>query len=57
MSSSEMTETDDGTHGPARKRVRVERAGSPVPSCLSMKSDHSMDPPVKFSGEITGDLR
>ncbi|KAG5830312.1 hypothetical protein ANANG_G00309030, partial [Anguilla anguilla] len=52
MSSSEETETNDGTHGPARKRAQVERAGSPVPSCLSMKSDRSMNHPVKFSGEI-----
>ncbi|XP_064175082.1 protein NLRC3-like isoform X5 [Anguilla rostrata] len=57
MSSSKMTETDDGTHGPARKRVQVDRAGSPVPSCLSMKSDHSMRHPVNFSGEFTGDQR
>ncbi|KAG5829990.1 hypothetical protein ANANG_G00319650, partial [Anguilla anguilla] len=57
MSSSEETETDDGTHGPARKRVRVERAGSPVPSCLSMKSDRSMPQPFNFRGEFTGDQR
>ncbi|XP_064175024.1 NACHT, LRR and PYD domains-containing protein 12-like isoform X4 [Anguilla rostrata] len=57
MSSSEETETDDGTHGPARKRVQVERAGSPVPSCLSMKSDHSMHLPDNFRGEFTGDQR
>ncbi|XP_064175094.1 NACHT, LRR and PYD domains-containing protein 5-like isoform X2 [Anguilla rostrata] len=57
MSSSEETETDDGNHGPARERVRVERAGSPVPSCLSLKSDHSMNRPFNFSGEFTGDQR
>ncbi|KAG5830205.1 hypothetical protein ANANG_G00307650, partial [Anguilla anguilla] len=59
MSSSEETETDNGTHGPARKshRVRVERAGSPVPSCLSMKSDRSMPHPINFRGEFTGDQR
>ncbi|XP_064176627.1 protein NLRC3-like isoform X1 [Anguilla rostrata] len=57
MSSSEMTETDNGTHGPARKRVQVDRAGSPVPSCLSMKSDRSMEPPIEFSAEFTGDQR
>ncbi|XP_035257538.1 protein NLRC3-like, partial [Anguilla anguilla] len=57
MSSSEETETDDGTHGPARKRVRVERTGSPVPSCPSMKSDHSMDRPINFRGQFTGDQR
>ncbi|KAG5830299.1 hypothetical protein ANANG_G00308830 [Anguilla anguilla] len=57
MNSSEETETDDGTHGPARKRVQVDRAGSPVPSCLSMKSDRSMDLPVDFRGEFRGDQR
>ncbi|KAG5830037.1 hypothetical protein ANANG_G00318960, partial [Anguilla anguilla] len=57
MSSSEETETDDGNHGPARKRLRVERAGSPVPSCLSMKSDHSIPLPINFRGEFTGDQR
>ncbi|XP_035257601.1 uncharacterized protein LOC118218935 [Anguilla anguilla] len=57
MSSSEETETDDGTHGLARKRVQVDRAGSRVPSCLSMKSDRSMDRPVYFSGEFKGDQR
>ncbi|XP_064175047.1 NLR family CARD domain-containing protein 3-like isoform X1 [Anguilla rostrata] len=57
ISSSEETETDDGTHGPARKRVRVERAGSPVPSCLSMKSDRSMNHPFNLRGEVTGDQR
>ncbi|XP_064175926.1 NACHT, LRR and PYD domains-containing protein 12-like isoform X3 [Anguilla rostrata] len=57
MSSSEETETDNGTHGLARKRVQVDRAGSPVPSCLSMKSDRSMDHPVDLSGEFTGDQR
>ncbi|KAG5830274.1 hypothetical protein ANANG_G00308520 [Anguilla anguilla] len=56
-SSSKETETDNGTHGPARKRVQVDRAGSPVPSCLSMKSDRSMDRPVYFSGEFKGDQR
>ncbi|CAL8260726.1 unnamed protein product [Gadus morhua 'NCC'] len=25
-----------------------ERAGSPGPNCVSLKSDYSMDPPVKF---------
>ncbi|XP_064176181.1 NACHT, LRR and PYD domains-containing protein 12-like [Anguilla rostrata] len=39
------------------QRVQVERAGSPVPSCLSLKSDRSMEPPLKFGGEFTGDQR
>ncbi|XP_064176293.1 protein NLRC3-like isoform X1 [Anguilla rostrata] len=57
MSSSEETETDNGTHGLARKRLQVDRAGSPVPSCLSMKSDRSMDHPIDLRGEFTGDQR
>ncbi|XP_064175925.1 NACHT, LRR and PYD domains-containing protein 12-like isoform X2 [Anguilla rostrata] len=57
MSSSEETETDNGTHGLARKRVQVNRAGSPVPSCLSMKSDCSMHRPIDFRGQFTGDQR
>ncbi|XP_064175034.1 NLR family CARD domain-containing protein 3-like isoform X5 [Anguilla rostrata] len=57
MSSSEMAETDDGTHGPARKRVKIYRAGSPAPSYLSMKSDRSMRHPMYFRGEFTGDQR
>ncbi|KAJ8350987.1 hypothetical protein AAFF_G00168190 [Aldrovandia affinis] len=32
-------------------RVQLERAGSPVPSCLSVKSDWSMDQPINFKGE------
>ena len=30
-------------------RIRQERPASPVHSCLSMKSDRSMDVPFKFS--------
>ncbi|XP_072560248.1 NACHT, LRR and PYD domains-containing protein 3-like isoform X2 [Paramormyrops kingsleyae] len=30
------------------ERVLTERAGSPVPSCVSMKSDNSMKPPLTF---------
>ncbi|XP_035249040.1 NACHT, LRR and PYD domains-containing protein 3-like [Anguilla anguilla] len=57
MSLSEEPETKGGTLSTERKRVQAERAGSPVPSCLSMKSDHSMDNPVRFRGDITGDQR
>ncbi|XP_048064025.1 uncharacterized protein LOC125278722 [Megalobrama amblycephala] len=32
-------------------RESRERSSSPEPSCVSMKSDGSMDPPVKFSDE------
>ncbi|KAJ8332692.1 hypothetical protein SKAU_G00424810 [Synaphobranchus kaupii] len=57
MSLSGKPETKDGTCSPERKRVQGERAGSPVPSCLSMKSDASMGHPGNFSGEVTGDQR
>ncbi|XP_035241753.1 NACHT, LRR and PYD domains-containing protein 12-like isoform X1 [Anguilla anguilla] len=57
MSLSEEPDTKGGTLSTERKRVQVERAGSPVPSCLSMKSDRSMDHPFKFRGEVTGDQR
>ncbi|KAJ8259288.1 hypothetical protein COCON_G00183000 [Conger conger] len=57
MSLSEEPESKGGMLNTDRKRVQVERAGSPVPSCLSMKSDRSMDPPLKFGREFTGDQR
>ncbi|KAJ8250050.1 hypothetical protein COCON_G00232660 [Conger conger] len=57
MSLSEEPESKGGTLSTDRKRVQVERAGSPVPSCLSMKSDHSMEPPLKLRREFTGDQR
>ncbi|XP_067084506.1 NACHT, LRR and PYD domains-containing protein 12-like isoform X2 [Osmerus mordax] len=31
------------------KRMRQQRPASPVPSCVSMKSDRSMDRPINFS--------
>ncbi|XP_035241184.1 NACHT, LRR and PYD domains-containing protein 3-like, partial [Anguilla anguilla] len=57
MSLSEEPDTKGGTLSTMRKRVQVERAGSPVPSCLSMKSDRSMDHPLAFRGKFTGDQR
>ncbi|XP_072572867.1 NACHT, LRR and PYD domains-containing protein 12-like isoform X2 [Paramormyrops kingsleyae] len=42
---SEMSATVEGK----TKSVLMERAGSPVPSCVSMKSDWSMEHPPKFS--------
>ncbi|XP_064196996.1 NLR family CARD domain-containing protein 3-like isoform X2 [Anguilla rostrata] len=57
MSLSGEPEAKRRTLSTERNRVHVERAGSPGPSCLSMKSDHSMDLPVKFRGEFTGDQR
>ncbi|XP_072572865.1 NACHT, LRR and PYD domains-containing protein 3-like [Paramormyrops kingsleyae] len=42
---SEMSSTVEGK----TKRAPMERAGSPAPSCVSMKSDWSMEHPPKFS--------
>ncbi|XP_036377999.1 NACHT, LRR and PYD domains-containing protein 12-like [Megalops cyprinoides] len=41
----------------ASKRIEMERADSPVPSCVSMNSDRSMDPPLKFGGGSPTDQR
>ncbi|XP_067085059.1 NLR family CARD domain-containing protein 3-like isoform X1 [Osmerus mordax] len=36
------------------KRIKHQRPASPVPSCVSMKSDRSMEPPFNFSkGDLT----
>ncbi|XP_075996489.1 protein NLRC3-like isoform X2 [Genypterus blacodes] len=35
--------------GPSHTKVHQQRADSPVPSCVSMKSDWSMDHPLNFS--------
>nr|XP_023670148.1 NACHT, LRR and PYD domains-containing protein 3-like isoform X3 [Paramormyrops kingsleyae] len=43
---SEMSATVEGK----TKRGPMERAGSPVPSCVSMKSDWSMEHPRHFRG-------
>ncbi|KAK0131092.1 NACHT, LRR and PYD domains-containing protein 12 [Merluccius polli] len=39
---------EHGRHSRAKSPEQQERADSPGPSCVSMKSDHSMDIPVKF---------
>uniref|UniRef100_A0A8C5FRR4 NACHT domain-containing protein n=1 Tax=Gadus morhua TaxID=8049 RepID=A0A8C5FRR4_GADMO len=39
---------DLGRRSKAKRRVQQERADSPGPSCVSMKSDHSMNHPVSF---------
>ncbi|XP_064169514.1 protein NLRC3-like isoform X2 [Anguilla rostrata] len=57
MNLSEEPKTKGGTLSSERKRVQVERAGSPVPSCVSLKSDRSMGLPFNFRGEFTGDQR
>ncbi|KAK0140877.1 NLR family CARD domain-containing protein 3 [Merluccius polli] len=38
----------DGNQSIKKRRVQQERADSPGPSCVSMKSDHSMCQPVQF---------
>ncbi|KAI1897024.1 hypothetical protein AGOR_G00100940 [Albula goreensis] len=59
MSLSEEPETSGwaGTFSSDSKRVQVERAGSPVPSCISVKSDWSMDKPLTLERESTADTR
>ncbi|CAL8296296.1 unnamed protein product [Boreogadus saida] len=37
----------DGKQSIEKRRMQ-EREDSPGPSCVSMKSDHSMDPPITF---------
>ncbi|CAL8242567.1 unnamed protein product [Merluccius merluccius] len=39
---------EHGRHSRAKRRVQQERADSPGPSCVSMKSDRSMEVPVSF---------
>ncbi|KAK0156171.1 NLR family CARD domain-containing protein 3 [Merluccius polli] len=39
---------EHGRHSRAKRRVQQERADSPGPSCVSMKSDRSMDKPPEF---------
>ncbi|XP_064156285.1 uncharacterized protein LOC135235016 isoform X2 [Anguilla rostrata] len=57
MSFSEDPEAKDGTPSTHRKSVQAERAGSPVPSCLSMRSERSMENPLYFRGQFPGDPR
>ncbi|KAJ8270027.1 hypothetical protein GJAV_G00109510 [Gymnothorax javanicus] len=57
MSLKREPDPEDGGLHTARKRVRVERPGSPVPSCQSLKSDRSMDRDWNLKGEFTGDQR
>uniref|UniRef100_A0A673WY35 B30.2/SPRY domain-containing protein n=1 Tax=Salmo trutta TaxID=8032 RepID=A0A673WY35_SALTR len=48
-----------GEHGTKSKRpIKQERPTSPVPSCVSMKSDWSMEPPMKFrEGDFSTEQR
>ncbi|KAJ8273811.1 hypothetical protein GJAV_G00105780 [Gymnothorax javanicus] len=57
MSLTGEPDSEDGGLSSARKRVQVQREGSPIPSCLSMKSDRSMQEPLEFKGDFSGDQR
>ncbi|KAJ7998064.1 hypothetical protein DPEC_G00218660, partial [Dallia pectoralis] len=47
-----------GEHDTTAKRVHKERPTSPVPSCVSMKSDRSMYQPIEFrEGDFSTDQR
>ncbi|XP_064871415.1 uncharacterized protein LOC135568546 [Oncorhynchus nerka] len=48
-----------GEHDTKAKRpIKQERPASPVPSCVSMKSDWSMDPPITFrEGDFSTEQR
>nr|XP_015194911.1 PREDICTED: NACHT, LRR and PYD domains-containing protein 3-like [Lepisosteus oculatus] len=48
MSLSWEPEAEDGALGPEIERVKLDRPGSPVSSCVSMKSDCSMEQPLYF---------
>ncbi|CAL8378460.1 unnamed protein product [Boreogadus saida] len=48
LTSKTTLSGEHGCQSKAKRRVQRERADSPGPSCVSMKSDHSMDPPVTF---------
>ncbi|XP_064819759.1 NLR family CARD domain-containing protein 3-like [Oncorhynchus masou masou] len=42
----------------AKRPIQQERPASPVPSCVSMKSDWSMDPPINFrEGDFSTEQR
>ncbi|XP_060761176.1 NLR family CARD domain-containing protein 3-like [Neoarius graeffei] len=51
--------TDDAT-GPSTERMHSElqmkRSDSPEPSCVSLKSDASMDPPLRFKNRISSSI-
>ncbi|KAJ8367087.1 hypothetical protein AAFF_G00331250 [Aldrovandia affinis] len=49
LKAAELKTRDDVTDAKI-KRVQLERAGSAVSSCLSMKSDWSMEQPIHFKG-------
>ncbi|XP_064871456.1 NACHT, LRR and PYD domains-containing protein 3-like isoform X2 [Oncorhynchus nerka] len=45
-------------HTKANSPIQQERPASPVPSCVSMKSDKSMEPPIRFrEGDFSTEQR
>nr|XP_046190116.1 uncharacterized protein LOC124018858 isoform X1 [Oncorhynchus gorbuscha]XP_046190117.1 uncharacterized protein LOC124018858 isoform X1 [Oncorhynchus gorbuscha] len=48
----------EGHDTKAKSPIKQERPASPVPSCVSMKSDWSMDPPIEFrEGDFSTEQR
>ncbi|XP_071191300.1 NLR family CARD domain-containing protein 3-like isoform X2 [Salvelinus alpinus] len=51
-------EREEGGHTKAMSPIKQERPASPVPSCVSMKSDRSMTPPLHFrEGDFSTEQR
>uniref|UniRef100_A0A8K9XUE2 B30.2/SPRY domain-containing protein n=1 Tax=Oncorhynchus mykiss TaxID=8022 RepID=A0A8K9XUE2_ONCMY len=51
-------EREGGPDTKAKRPIKQERPASPVPSCVSMKSDQSMEPPMKFrEGDFSTEQR
>uniref|UniRef100_A0A8C7RJ79 B30.2/SPRY domain-containing protein n=1 Tax=Oncorhynchus mykiss TaxID=8022 RepID=A0A8C7RJ79_ONCMY len=51
-------EREGGPDTKAKRPIKQERPASPVPSCVSMKSDWSMDPPLDFrKGDFSTEQR
>uniref|UniRef100_A0A674DEK7 NLR family CARD domain-containing protein 3-like n=1 Tax=Salmo trutta TaxID=8032 RepID=A0A674DEK7_SALTR len=46
-----------GVHDTKATRIEHPRPASPVPSCVSMKSDKSMNPPIMFREEVSIEQR
>ncbi|KAK2881634.1 hypothetical protein Q8A67_018902 [Cirrhinus molitorella] len=47
---SQVQKTKDEDFSPGRSSVQQEKSDSPEPSCVSMKSDWSIDPPPEMKG-------
>ncbi|XP_036406825.1 NACHT, LRR and PYD domains-containing protein 3-like [Megalops cyprinoides] len=58
VSEMSLSEPEADTGTPSNNEgTQLERAGSPAPSCLSVKSDNSRYQPINFKGEFTCDPR